>query len=727
MDGEKKRIGTNMAVRDTVGRDPHRPISPPTLVVIGIALSVLTFLVVQHMISDGQETHFNRTAAQYHQALKERIHAQSLLLHALDGRFIGIANVTDKDFAAAAAQLRPFFPALESVGWIHAAPPPPETGTPRFVVAFLDPPAPAPSGLDGLQPGGGLTAYPALGDAAARACTERQAVTVSAGSLPAPSHFAVLMPMYQTTAPGPGPAGSPCAGYDGVLMAFFSIERLLDDTLNTLPRINADLYLLERRIDGAVLRLAERPAARRSGPFVPATDAVLTAALPTALPLPAGSVTWQMVLRPLPLSVFDTGMWVAWGFLITGLLLTGIMGVYIHREARARSILQTEARARAAMARMLRESEERFRLALRHSKVSVFSQSRQLRYVWIYNPQIPLPPDRFLGRCDSDLFTPDTARIMERLKQGVIDTGIGIRQEVTAIPCDPDTGQPGTEHVFDLVVEPLRDSASTVTGVICAAVDVTEAALLRDALADAHAEAQRANQAKTRFLAAASHDLRQPFQAMSLFHHILMSRLEDPGQRDIATKLGEAMNAGSALLNALLDTTALEAGTVKPRLEVFAFQSLAERLATEIAEQAAGKGLALRTVATSAQVYSDPVLLERLLRNLLVNALRYTQAGRILLGCRRRGGRLVVQVCDTGPGIPPAQLERIFDDFYRGGTGAEGDGPRGLGLGLATVRRMSLLLDHPVTVRSMEGRGTVFSVSLPLAAASLRNCVAAMH
>ena len=422
----------------------------------------------------------------------------------------------------------------------------------------------------------------------------------------------------------------------------------------------------------------------------------------------------------------------AWGFLAGGLLLTGIMTVHTHREAQVRAMLQTEARARAAMARMLRESEERFRLALRHSKVSVFSQSRQLRYVWIYNPQIPIPPDRFLGQRDGDLFTPATARIMERLKQGVIDTGIGIRQEVTAIPCDPDTGRPGTEHVFDLVVEPLRDSANTVTGVVCAAVDVTEAALLRDALADAHAEAQRANQAKTRFLAAASHDLRQPFQAMNLFHHILMSRLEDPGQRDIAAKLGGAMNAGSALLNALLDTTALEAGTVKPRLEVFAFQPLAERLATEIAEQAAGKGLALRTVATSALIHSDPVLLERLLRNLLVNALRYTQAGRILLGCRHRGGRLVVQVCDTGPGIPPAQLERIFDDFYRGGTGGEDDrprdeGPRGLGLGLATVRRMSLLLDHPVTVRSVEGRGTVFSVSLPLVAASLRNCVAAMH
>ncbi|MCW2247351.1 signal transduction histidine kinase [Azospirillum fermentarium] len=715
-----------MAARDRRERDPHRTIPLPALVLTGTILSVLTFLVVQHIIATGLETQFNRAAAQYHQALKERVHGQSLFLQAMDGRFTGVEAVTEADFAAAATRLRPFFPALETVGWLRITGPS-ETGAPPPAVVFLDPDRSGASGLDGLHPGGGLGAYPALSDAAVRACLEQRQVTVSAGSLPAPSYFVIMMPVPQTTAPGIGNAANPCAGYDGVLMAVFSIERLLSDVLDTLPLIHADLYLVERRIDGALLRLAERPGVPRPTPFAPATDAVLAAALPTALPLAAGSVTWQMVLIPLPPSAFGGGMAVAWGFLAGGLLLTGIMAVHVHREARARAMLQTEARARAAMARMLRESEERFRLALRHSKVSVFSQSRQLRYVWIYNPQIPVPPDRFLGRGDADLFTPASAQVMGRLKQGVIDTGIGVRQEVTAIPCDPDTGEPGSEHVFDLVVEPLRDSDGTVAGVICAAVDVTEAALLRDALADAHAEAQQANQAKTRFLAAASHDLRQPFQAMNLFHHILMARLEDPAQRDAAAKLGEAMNAGSTLLNTLLDTTALEAGTIKPRLEDFAFQSLAERLATEIAGQAVDKGLILRMVPTSALVHSDPVLLERLLRNLLVNALRYTQAGRILLGCRRQGGRLVVQVCDTGPGIPADQLERIFEDFFRGGAGGEDEGPRGLGLGLATVRRMSLLLDHPVTVRSVVGRGTVFSVSLPLAAASFRNCVAAMH
>lgn len=698
--------------RRTIG-GLHRPITLPVLAIIGVAVSVATFLVVQHIIRSGKEVHFTRTAEQYHQALKERLDTQNLFLHALAGRFSGAPPETQADFSTAVAQLRPFSPALESVGWLQGA-----------GIAFLDPAAPAPPGLDGIRPGNGLDAYPALAQTAERACAGNRIVTAPAGALSVPPHYTVLMPVSQTTggaADGGYAGGHPCAAFDGVLLAFFEIGRLLDDALNTLPPLNADLYLVEEQDDGALVQLAVHPAPRRHAVFALADDG----ALPTALPLAAGSGTWQMVLLPQPAPLFGDGFGMAWSLLGGGLLLTAIMWAYLYREARAQIMLQTEARARAAMARMLRESEERFRLALRHSKVSVFSQDRRLRYIWIYNPQIAVPPSRFLGRTEADLFTDDTAAVLESIKQEVMDTGIGIRREVTAIPRDPDTGEPGAEHVFDLVVEPLRDG-STITGVICAAVDVTEAALLRDALADAHAEAQRANQAKTRFLAAASHDLRQPFQAMSLFHHTLMARLDDPTLRDIATKLGDAMTAGSALLNALLDTSALEAGTVKPRLEVFPFQTVALRLGTEIAGQAVGKGLSLRTVATSALVRSDPVLLERLLRNLLVNALRYTRTGRILLGCRRRGDRLLVQVWDTGPGIPAAQQERIFDDFFRGDSGTE-DGAHGLGLGLATVRRMALLLDHPVSVRSVEGRGTVFSVSVPMVAAPLRNSVAAMQ
>lgn len=698
--------------RRTVG-GLHHPVTLPVLAAIGMAVSVATFLLVHHVIRSGWETHVTRTAEQYHQALKERLDAQNLFLHALAGRFSGAPPAIQADFSAAVARLRPFSPALESVAWLRGP-----------VIAFLDPASPTPPGLDSIRPGNGLNATPSLTQAVERACAENRIVSVPAGALSDPPHYAVLMPVSQ--AAGPADGGHACAAFDGVLLALFNIGRLLDDALDTQPPLNADLYLVETRGNGTLTRLAVRPAPRRHEGFIPVDDGILAAALPTALPLAAGSGTWQMVLLPQAAPLFGDGFGVAWSVLAGGVLLTGVMLAYLYREARARIMLQTEARARAAMARMLRESEERFRLALRHSKVSVFSQDRRLRYIWIYNPQIAVAPGRFLSRTDADLFTDDTAAVMEAIKQEVMDSGIGMRREVTAVPRDPDTGTSGAGHVFDLVVEPLRDGSTTIVGVICAAVDVTEAALLRDALADAHAEAQRANQAKTRFLAAASHDLRQPFQAMSLFHHILMARLDDPTLRDVAAKLGEAMTAGSALLNALLDTSALEAGTIKPRLEDFPFQAVALRLGTEIAGQAASKGLTLRTAATSALVRSDPVLLERLLRNLLLNALRYTRTGRILLGCRRRGDRLLVQVGDTGPGIPAAQLERIFDDFFRGDSGTE-DGGNGLGLGLATVRRMALLLDHPVSVRSVEGHGTLFSVSIPLAPAHLRNRVAAMQ
>ena len=158
-------------------------------------------------------------------------------------------------------------------------------------------------------------------------------------------------------------------------------------------------------------------------------------------------------------------------------------------------------------------------------------------------------------------------------------------------------------------------------------------------------------------------------------------------------------------------------------------QDILARLSTEIGDQAIDRGLQLRTVPCSARVQSDPILLERMVRNLLVNALRYTTEGRILLGCRRRSDangalRLSIEVWDTGPGIAEAEMTAIFDDFYRCGT-EQRDSGRGLGLGLSIVRRMSQMLDHPVTVRSQVGRGTVFAVSVPLVEQECSCCAAA--
>ncbi|HXV23991.1 MAG TPA: hybrid sensor histidine kinase/response regulator [Alphaproteobacteria bacterium] len=248
-------------------------------------------------------------------------------------------------------------------------------------------------------------------------------------------------------------------------------------------------------------------------------------------------------------------------------------------------------------------------------------------------------------------------------------------------------------------------------------VEITERRRAEGAERRARDEAERANAAKSRFLATASHDLRQPFQAMRLFHHILQSRLADSGTREIATRLGEAMQAGEELLNALLDISTLEAGTVEPRLADFPIQSMLTRLAQEFEPQASAKGLDFRMVPSLAVVRSDSVLLERMVRNLLNNALRYTQRGGILLGCRRRAGRWNLIVVDTGIGIPVEKQQAVFEDFFQIGN-PERDRSQGLGLGLPIVARMARLLDHPVSVRSRPGHGSVFSISVPLVQAS---------
>lgn len=393
--------------------------------------------------------------------------------------------------------------------------------------------------------------------------------------------------------------------------------------------------------------------------------------------------------------------------LVIGLVFTGLMAGHLRRERRVKALYQTEARARAAMTRALRVSEERIHLALRHSRLVLCSLDRDLRYTWYYDPQTMRTNDATIGRTNADLFPPQDAAVLDRIMRRVMETGLGSRQQVRLYARD-------TERAFDFVVEPLRHDNGTIVGVTCAAMDITEFWRTREALADARAAAESASFAKSRFLAAASHDLRQPFQAMSLFHHILTEMLDDPGQREIAAKLGEALTAGNALLATLLDVSTLEIGSVQPKFAAFPIQNLIDRLGNEFGAQANSRGLSFRLAVTSAMVCSDPVLLERMIRNLLVNALRYTRSGGILLGCRRRDGRLRIEVIDTGPGIPAEQQTRIFEEFFRCEADRR-DGPAGLGLGLAIVRRMSDLLDHPVTVRSRVGRGTMFAISVPFA------------
>ncbi|MBX9634478.1 MAG: hybrid sensor histidine kinase/response regulator, partial [Magnetospirillum sp.] len=217
--------------------------------------------------------------------------------------------------------------------------------------------------------------------------------------------------------------------------------------------------------------------------------------------------------------------------------------------------------------------------------------------------------------------------------------------------------------------------------------------------------------AKTRFLAAASHDLRQPMQALSMFVAVLAGRSMDTAQAALVNRIQDSVTALEGLLNSLLDVSKLEAGLVEPHMAEFSVAGIMDRLAAEFEPLCQADGLELKVVPCRRVVRSDPALLERILRNLLSNAVRYTKTGRIVFGCRRRGRVLVFEVWDTGIGIPAAEIKNIFREFHQVGNSAR-DRRQGLGLGLAIVERLAALMDHTISVRSVEGRGSVFSVGV---------------
>ena len=225
-----------------------------------------------------------------------------------------------------------------------------------------------------------------------------------------------------------------------------------------------------------------------------------------------------------------------------------------------------------------------------------------------------------------------------------------------------------------------------------------------------------ANLAKSRFLAAASHDLRQPLHALGLFVAQLRRPLDAPDRDHVVERIDAAIAAMNELFNALLDISKLDAGVLTRDLKEFPVQHLLDRMETTFASATLEKALKLRVVPSLSWVRSDPVLLERVLLNLVSNAVRYTARGGVVVGCRRRADAVRIDVWDSGIGIPRDQQRNIFGEFYRL-AGAERHGAGGLGLGLAIVDRLCRLLDHPIELNSQPGRGSRFSVLVPLATA----------
>ena len=230
------------------------------------------------------------------------------------------------------------------------------------------------------------------------------------------------------------------------------------------------------------------------------------------------------------------------------------------------------------------------------------------------------------------------------------------------------------------------------------------------ALSEATHEAESANRNKSRFLAAASHDLMQPFNALSLFTSMLQQQTAGTELQPLAGHIASSLSSAEALLADLLDISKLDAGRQPLQQRPFHLNELLQPLATEFALMAQQQQLAFEFVGSDALVYSDPALLRRVLQNLLSNAVRYTARGKILFGVRRRGDTLSVQIWDTGPGIPADKQQEIFQEFTRL---SNDDDRRGLGLGLAICQRIAQLLTLSLTVHSWPGRGTCFAIEVP--------------
>jgi signal transduction histidine kinase len=230
-------------------------------------------------------------------------------------------------------------------------------------------------------------------------------------------------------------------------------------------------------------------------------------------------------------------------------------------------------------------------------------------------------------------------------------------------------------------------------------------------LAEARASADEANIGKTRFFAAAGHDILQPLNAARLYSSSLVERLGASGESDLVHNIDSALESVETILGAVLDISRLDTGSMKARMTSVPLNELLKRIETDFAPMAQEKNLDLVVMPTSLTVRSDPNLLRRLIQNLVSNAIKYTLKGKVVVGARRRGGEVVIQVTDSGIGIPSSKFRTVFKEFARLDEGART--ASGLGLGLSIVDRLSRMLHHPVQLISTPGKGTTFRIHLP--------------
>jgi two-component system CheB/CheR fusion protein len=306
-----------------------------------------------------------------------------------------------------------------------------------------------------------------------------------------------------------------------------------------------------------------------------------------------------------------------------------------------------------------------------------------------------------VGRPLADLHSLAADHDLPADAQAVLKTSIPIEREIQT--------QNGTWFCRRML--PYRVLGNTVEGVVITFTDITERTRAAKALMEARQQAELATVAKSRFLAIASHDLRQPLQSLTFVQGLLAKAVKSDRAKELVDMLSQTLGAMSGMLNTLLDINQIEAGVVHPEIVTFPISDILDRLRDEFTYQAQAQNLTLDVVDCSLSIRSDPRLFEQMMRNLISNALKYTRRGRVLVGCRRREGLLSIEVWDTGIGIAEKNLDAIFDEYHQIDNDAR-ERSRGLGLGLSIVQRLASLLDQRVRVRSRPGQGSVFSIEV---------------
>lgn len=353
-----------------------------------------------------------------------------------------------------------------------------------------------------------------------------------------------------------------------------------------------------------------------------------------------------------------------------------------------------------------------------HSPDALLLVDRRGQIVYVNAAAVALfgyPATQLIGQTIEQLVPEKSRGIHERYREG-FSSAPATREMGARLVALSACRHDGTEFPAEIRLAPLEEKEGDKdagTYILAAVRDVTDRRRITDELRAARAEADGANQAKSRFLATASHDLRQPLQTLQLLNAALARRLTGEGELDLIHRQQAALESMADLLNALLDVTKLESGNIRPNLDVVPVADVLAGLQQQFEALAGSRGLGLTISPTSLCLRTDRILFRQILQNLLNNALQYTREGGVSVSFRQDAEGLAIRIADTGVGIPAPELDRVFDEYYRVDT--KGPRPRGFGLGLTIVRQISRLLGYTVRVESELGRGTTFALHVPAA------------